>query len=220
MNKVQISIAFVVIAGIVGFMIYHQSGATNEKITQVPTVPPESSTFKFSSPPAGQQQQVQGQQQTQQQGGAVPTFGVDQGVKASYSAVIKTTRGSITVTLSGRDAPKTVKNFVDKIQSGFYKGLTFHRVEDWVVQGGDPKGNGTGGGVMQTELNNLSFVPGSLGIARGSDIRISNDSQFFITKIDSPQLNQQYTNFGVVTEGMDVVNTIKIGDKILDISLK
>ena len=73
---------------------------------------------------------------------------------------------------------------------------------------------------MPTEINNKPFVVGSLGVARGQDIKISNDSQFFITKTDASWLNNQYTNFGIVTEGMDVVNKIEIGDKILGIEPK
>lgn len=217
MNKVQITITFVVIAVFIGLIVVTQSGSVSKTITQVPTLPPESSTFKLISPSPGQQGP---QAQQQQKGQAAPTWGVEEGVKASYSATIKTTKGDIEAIISGKDAPRTVKNFVNKATTGFYKGLTFHRVEDWVIQGGDPKGDGTGGGMMQTELNNLQFVPGSLGIARGADIRISNDSQFFITKQESPHLNQQYTNFGLVTKGMDVVNAIKPGDKILSITVK
>ena len=73
---------------------------------------------------------------------------------------------------------------------------------------------------MQTELNNEPFVVGSLGMARGADVRISNDSQFFITKTDANWLTGQYTNFGIVTEGMDVVNKIEVGDKILGIVIE
>ena len=72
---------------------------------------------------------------------------------------------------------------------------------------------------MQTELNNLEFVPGSIGIARGSDIRVSNDSQFFIVKKEAFWLNREYTNFGIVTNGMDVVNNLTKGDKILSITI-
>ncbi|MCL5009971.1 MAG: peptidylprolyl isomerase, partial [Patescibacteria group bacterium] len=97
--------------------------------------------------------------------------------------------------------------------------LIFHRVENWVIQGGDPNGNGTGGGPMPTELNNKPFVIGSLGVARGGNINISNNAQFFITKTDASWLNGKYTNFGIVTSGMDVVNKIKVGDKILGISV-
>ena len=139
--------------------------------------------------------------------------------KASISATIKTTKGDIVLTLDAADAPYTVKNFMDKATTKFYNNLTFHRVEDWVIQGGDPLGNGTGGGKMPTELSAKPFVTGSLGVARGQDIHVSNDSQFFITKSDASWLNNQYTNFGQVTSGMDVVNKIAIGDKIMSITI-
>jgi peptidyl-prolyl cis-trans isomerase B (cyclophilin B) len=134
------------------------------------------------------------------------------------TATITTSKGNIKISFYGKDAPKTVENFVNKAKSGFYKNLTFHRVEDWVAQGGDPKGNGTGGGSMPTELNDRPFTVGSVGVARGNDIKVSNDSQFFITKTDASWLTKQYTNFGIVTDGMKVVNTLEIGDKILSIS--
>lgn len=170
----------------------------------------------ISTPP---QQQVQGQT-TANTEAIAPTFGVEEDIKASYSAVIKTSKGDISLTLFGKDAPRTVKNLIDKAKSGYYKGLVFHRVEDWVIQGGDPKGDGSGGGLMQTELNNLPFVEGSLGVARRGDIKISNDSQFFITKSESSHLNGKYTNFGVVTKGMDVVKKMGVGDKILGIEIE
>jgi peptidyl-prolyl cis-trans isomerase B (cyclophilin B) len=139
--------------------------------------------------------------------------------KASISATIKTTKGDITMELYGQDAPITVYNFVERAKNNFYNGLSFHRVEDWVIQGGDPKGDGTGGGQLPTEFNNRPYGTGSVGVARASDPRIQNDSQFFITKTDSPHLNGQYTNFGLVTSGMDVVNKIQIGDKIISIAI-
>ncbi|MBI4078911.1 MAG: peptidylprolyl isomerase [Candidatus Levybacteria bacterium] len=139
---------------------------------------------------------------------------------ATQEATIKTSKGDITLTLYPDVAPKTVANFIKKAESGFYDDLTFHRVEDWVVQGGDPKGNGTGGGDMATELNNKPFIVGSLGVARGQDIKISNDAQFFITKKEASWLNGQYTNFGIVKKGIDVVDTIEISDKILGITVK
>ena len=140
-------------------------------------------------------------------------------LKAS-TATIKTTKGNINISLYRQDAPNTVTNFVKKSKSNYYKDLTFHRVEDWVIQGGDPMKNGTGGGNMPTELNDKQFVIGAVGVARGQDIKISNDSQFFITKKDSQFLNGLYTNFGIVTEGMDVVEKIEIGDKIIEISIQ
>ena len=137
---------------------------------------------------------------------------------ATQTAIIKTSKGDIELTLYTADAPNTVANFIQKAKSGFYNNLIFHRVEDWVIQGGDPLGNGTGGDKMPTELNNRPFVIGSLGVARGGDIKVSNDAQFFINKKDSQFLNGQYTNFGIVTKGIDVANKIEIGDKILGIS--
>ena len=216
MNKVQLAITFTIIAIFIGIIIATQSGTITKNITQVPTLPPDASTFKIITPSAGQGQQA-GQQG--QQNGAAPTYGVADAMKASYSATIKTSKGNIQVSLNAAQAPRTVQNFILKANGNYYNGLLFHRVEDWVVQGGDPLGNGTGGGLMQTEINQLPFTTGSLGVARGSDIRVSNDSQFFITKSDATHLNGQYTNFGQVTDGMDVVNKIQIGDKILGITV-
>jgi cyclophilin family peptidyl-prolyl cis-trans isomerase len=123
-------------------------------------------------------------------------------------------------------APKTVENFIQKSMANFYAGLLFHRVEDWVIQGGDPRctqmsaGCGTGGGQMATELNERPFVVGSVGVARGQDIRVSNDSQFFICVKPAGWLDRQYTNFGQVISGMEIVQSVKVGDKIKKISIK
>jgi cyclophilin family peptidyl-prolyl cis-trans isomerase len=232
MNKLSITIFVIILVAFGGILFVTQSNSNQNMVqspaSTVPTLPPDSATFKmisgFPLSAEQQQQQAQGQQnaqaKAQAQAQARPTYGVAEGLKASYSAVIKTSKGDIEVLLSAKDAPRTVFNFIDKSKRDFYKNLTFHRVEDWVIQGGDPEGTGTGGGLMQTELNSLPFVEGSLGVARGGDIRVSNDSQFFITKSDSPHLNQQYTNFGIVTSGMDVVKKIAIGDKILGITIK
>lgn len=133
------------------------------------------------------------------------------------SAIIKTEKGDIEISFYTSDAPNTVANFVNKAKNAFYNNLIFHRVEDWVVQGGDPLGNGTGGGSVPVEFNNKPFIVGSVGIASRGDGKVQNDAQFFITKKDSQFLNGQYTNFGIVTKGMDVVEKIAIGDKILQI---
>jgi peptidyl-prolyl cis-trans isomerase B (cyclophilin B) len=137
----------------------------------------------------------------------------------SAQAVLKTSQGEITLTLYPDIAPKTVANFTAKAKSGYYRNLTFHRVEDWVIQGGDPAGNGTGGGQMPTELSNQAFLEGSLGVARGGDIRISNDSQFFICTKDCAWLTGQYTNFGLVTSGLDIAKQIQTGDKIISLTI-
>jgi len=131
-----------------------------------------------------------------------------------------TNGGSFSFTLRPDKAPKTVERFVAKARSGFYDGLTFHRVEDWVVQGGDPKGTGTGGERVPSEYNDLAFKTGAFGIARGQDAAFNNDSQFFVVKRDSDFLNKQYTNFGQLTSGKDVVDGVKIGDKIKTIRIE
>lgn len=143
-----------------------------------------------------------------------------QQIPTASSAAIVTTKGEIIVELFPEAAPNTVSNFASKAANGYYNNLTFHRVEDWVVQGGDPSGNGSGGGQMPTELNNNPFIRGSVGVARGSNIQISNDSQFFITKTDAPHLDSQYTNFGQVSRGLDVVDSLEIGDKIISITIR
>jgi cyclophilin family peptidyl-prolyl cis-trans isomerase len=136
------------------------------------------------------------------------------------SATIELAKGgSFTIALRPDKAPQTVERFVKKAQSGAYDNLTFHRVEDWVVQGGDPLGTGTGGQRVPSEYNDLTFKMGAAGIARGQDAAFNNDAQFFVVKRDSTFLDKQYTNFGQVTSGMDVVTNIKIGDKIKKVTI-
>ena len=91
--------------------------------------------------------------------------------------------GSFSFTLRPDKAPQTVARFVQKARSGFYQGLTFHRVENWVVQGGDPTGTGSGGSQVPSEYNDLPFVAGAVGIARANNPAQMNDSQFFVVKI-------------------------------------
>ena len=139
---------------------------------------------------------------------------------ATKATVELTKGGTFTFTLRPDKAPQTVARFAEKSRSGFYNDKIFHRVEDWVVQGGDPLGTGTGGEKVPSEYNDLSFKLGSVGIARGQDPTINNGSQWFIVKKDSTFLDKQYTNFGNVTAGMDVVQGIKIGDKIKSITVE
>jgi peptidyl-prolyl cis-trans isomerase B (cyclophilin B) len=139
--------------------------------------------------------------------------------KATSATVELAKGGSFTFTLRPDKAPQTVERFAGKARSGFYDNLVFHRVEDWVVQGGDPTGSGSGGQRVPSEYNDLSFKLGAVGIARGQDPAFNNDSQFFVVKKDSTFLDKQYTNFGQVTAGMDVVAGIKIADKIKSIRI-
>lgn len=129
--------------------------------------------------------------------------------------------GSFTLELRADKAPNTVANFIKKADAGDYDGTTFHRVvPNFVAQGGDPYSKsgagqpGTGGGKQPTELSDLPFVKGALGIARGGDIKVSNDAQWFVCLEAAPHLDGAYTNFGNVTSGMDVVLGIRVGDKI------
>ena len=93
-------------------------------------------------------------------------------------------------------------------------------VANFVIQGGDPKGDGTGGGNQCTELSDLPFVKGAVGIARGGDIKISNLNQFYICIGDCLNLNGAYTNFGQVISGQDVADKVAVGDKIKTIRVE
>lgn len=113
-------------------------------------------------------------------------------------------------------APNTVNNFISLIQKGYYDGVIFHRViKGFMIQGGDPDGNGTGGPgysidgefSMNGFTNNLKHTPGVLSMARTMDPN-SGGSQFFIMHKTSPHLDGQYAAFGKVTEGLDIVNKI------------
>ncbi len=153
-------------------------------------------------------------------GCTVSSSPVSGGQKQLVAIVELAKGGSFSIALRPDQAPNTVANFVGKAKDHKYDGLRFHRVEDWVVQGGDPLGNGTGGGKMPSELNQLPFTVGAVGIARGADIKINNDQQWFVTKKEASWLDGQYTNFGQVTSGMDVVNGIRIGDVIKTIRIE
>ena len=137
--------------------------------------------------------------------------------KMTKFAVIETDKGIIKAELYTEKAPITTKNFIDLASSGFYNGLTFHRVEPgFVVQGGDPKGDGTGssGKTIPLEINSeLKHVSGALGMARGPDPN-SASSQFYITLAPTPFLDGNYAVFGRVVQGMDVAEKLKIGDKM------
>lgn len=140
----------------------------------------------------------------------------------NMNAVLTTEYGPITFKFYPEDAPKTVERITALIAEGFYDGLTFHRViPGFVAQGGDPKGNGTGGtGVkIKAEFNKQKHLNGTLAMARSSDPN-SADCQFYICLGAQPHLDNQYTVFGQVTEGLDLINKIKVGDSIISFTLK
>ena len=146
----------------------------------------------------------------------ISLFGCQKETK-NYIAKIKVENyGTITLKLEGKKAPITVQNFVDLAKSGFYDGLTFHRIiKGFMIQGGDPNGNGTGGSdkTIKGEFkdngvkNNIKHKRGVISMARSSDYD-SASSQFFIMQEDNDSLDGQYAAFGHVTKGMKIVDQI------------
>jgi cyclophilin family peptidyl-prolyl cis-trans isomerase len=127
------------------------------------------------------------------------------------SATLHTNHGAIEVELFDDDAPVTVKNFRDLAGKGFYDGVIFHRViKDFMIQGGDPTGTGTGGPgyTFEDEINDHKIVRGALAMANAGPG--TNGSQFFVvTKDAAPWLDGKHTVFGQVTSGMDAVDSIE-----------
>lgn len=141
---------------------------------------------------------------------------------AGEVALITTAQGEIRIALHADKAPKTVANFKELAGKGFYNGLSFHRVvPGFVVQGGDPQGNGTGGPGYTLEAEIVpgpKHIPGAVAMARQGDQvnpeRRSSGSQFYICLEAAPHLDGAYTIFGQVVEGMDVVRKLKRGDRM------
>ena len=148
-------------------------------------------------------------------------------------AVMETSMGTIELELFAKEAPKTVKNFVGLAQKGYYKGTIFHRVIDnFMIQGGDPTGTGTGGESIYGKTFADEFVPtlkhstpGILSMANAGPN--TNGSQFFITLVPTPWLDGHHTIFGKVVKGMEVVTAIgkvettKPGDRpVKDVVIK
>lgn len=130
--------------------------------------------------------------------------------------IIETDKGKMVLELYPDVAPKTVENFRKLISKGFYNGLTFHRVvPGFVVQGGDPDGDGTGGPgyMIPAEFNDKKHLRGTLAMARSADPD-SAGSQFYICLAPQPRLDGQYTVFGQVVEGVETIDSITVGDKM------
>lgn len=146
---------------------------------------------------------------------AAPAMSID--VTKTYTATIKTPRGDIVIKLRPDLAPETVNSFVFLARDGYYNGLTWHRViPEFMAQGGDPTGTGMGGPgytVKAEFTDKVAFdKPGVVAMARpGNDVN-GNGSQFFITTAPATHLNGQYTIFGEVVSGQDIVNGIPVRD--------
>jgi peptidyl-prolyl cis-trans isomerase B (cyclophilin B) len=140
-------------------------------------------------------------------GGGTPAVGTQQ-------VTIETSKGQVIIEVYPELLPVTVENFVNLVQQGFYDGLVFHRVEDWVVQTGDPTGTGMGGSEQTIPLEThpeLNNVRGAVGMARSADPN-SASSQFYILTQDAPSLDGDYAIFGKVVQGMEIVDQIQQGD--------
>jgi len=122
---------------------------------------------------------------------------------------METSKGTMTLELYAARAPRTVERFMAAVNAGKYDGLKFHRIiKDFMVQGGDPQGTGTGGGNVKFEGSDVKHVPGVISMAAQQAHVDQSDMQFFIMTSTSDQLDGSYTAFGHVTEGMDVLGAI------------
>lgn len=142
--------------------------------------------------------------------------------KDAKNMVIETKYGTIEIQLYPDVAPQTVARIQELVEQGFYNGLSFHRVvPGFVVQGGDPRGDGTGGSgkKLAAEFNSKQHVEGTVAMARASDPN-SADSQFYISLGRHAHLDNNYTVFGQVTKGLEFVKQIKVGDVMTKVSLK
>jgi cyclophilin family peptidyl-prolyl cis-trans isomerase len=147
---------------------------------------------------------------------------VDANGLSKSTVVLNTTEGVIKFKFYSQDAPNTVKRIAELIQKGFYNGLTFHRVvPNFVIQGGDPTGTGAGGSgqKLKAEFNSRHHVEGTVAMARANDPD-SADSQFYISLGTLPHLDNKYTVFGQVIEGMDVARKIKVDDKMTSVVIQ
>ena len=148
---------------------------------------------------------------------------IDQGKR--YTATMKTDRGDITIELAAKDAPDTVNNFVYLSCVGYYDSLSFHRVitdPPFVIQGGDPRGDGTGGPgyTFRDEFSPSWRHDGAGVLSMANAGPNTNGSQFFITLAAQPHLDDRHSVFGRVTDGVEAMQAIRQGDKIQRIDIE
>jgi cyclophilin family peptidyl-prolyl cis-trans isomerase len=144
--------------------------------------------------------------------------------KGDLTAVMKTSMGNLSIRLFPEEAPRTVENFVVHAKAGYYDNLKFHRIiNNFMIQGGDPEGNGTGGQSIYGSPFKDEFSPrlynlrGALSMANSGPN--TNGSQFFITHVETPWLDGKHTVFGKVTKGLEVVDAIRQGDQIVSVKI-
>ena len=151
---------------------------------------------------------------------SAPDMQID--VSGACNISIETNRGTIELKLDPQHAPQTVNNFVFLAGEGFYDGVSFHRViPDFMVQGGDPTGSGSGGPGYrfdcETADNPLKHERGVISMANAGPN--TNGSQFFITHVPCPHLDGRHTVFGIVSSGLDVVDAIEQGDTMVKVTV-
>jgi cyclophilin family peptidyl-prolyl cis-trans isomerase len=200
---------------------------TNVPARQLPDQPGQQAGQNNQQFPIQQNRQIAGaqtqQKQAQQQQQVTLQFpGILSPDQISNKKIVMqiANKGTIEFELFDQDAPKTVSNFVYLTKLGFYNGLTFHRVEPgFVIQGGDPKGNGTGGPGYRFEDEPVKrkYEKGIVAMANAGPN--TNGSQFFIMLDDHPELPSNYTIFGKVTVGQDVVDKVQVGDVMQSVSV-
>lgn len=137
------------------------------------------------------------------------------------TAILKTSKGDIKLELFSNEAPFTVQNFLKLAQNDYFDSTIFHRVvPNFVIQGGDPSGTGYGGpeNSIRSEFNDIGYDAGMLGMA--SSGKDTEGSQFFITHSATPHLDGRYTIFGRVSDGMNIVNDISVGDLLFDVVIR
>ncbi len=223
---------------IIGTVIYFTVSKFKQEVTNISTTPsptPESLNFLFNQVPSSasaQQNQQPAQQQNQPQ--PSPTeLPLERNKKLSQfpgvlkpeilqnkKAIIQTSKGNIEIQIY-TDSPLTSSNFILLAANGFYNGLKFHRVEPgFVIQGGDPLGNGTGGPgyQFQDEAVTRDYKKGTVAMANSGPN--TNGSQFFIMLSDHPELPKQYTIFGTVISGQNIVDKIAVGDIMQKVTIQ
>lgn len=206
---------------VVGVFIYQQKTPVPVPQVEVAATPNPSLSPDLSPTPAPSESPVpipspSGSPQA-------PDLSVDANGLSKATVVISTSQGIIKFKFYPLDAPKTVKRLIELIQQGFYNGLTFHRVKaNFIIQGGDPTGTGTGGSgqKLDAEFNSRRHIEGTVAMARNPSEQNSADSQFYITLSAQPKLDKEYTVVGQVVEGMDIVKKIQQGDKMIRVEIQ
>ena len=157
---------------------------------------------------------------SEKQWASAPEIAIDPAKK--YTATVSTDKGDMVIELFADKTPKTVNNFVFLAREGFYNNITFHRViGDFMAQGGDPTGTGRGGpGYRFADEFHPALKHDKLGILSMANAGPgTNGSQFFITHVPTPHLDNRHSVFGQVTEGIDVLMAVSVGTKISSVTI-